>query len=578
MVPIAFYRSLLSRLFGEEPEESDESREGAEQEQALQPEMKPPPPPRELQLSQDHALRQLWSLRAHHAGWLPQPALSLAERPDLPALLSDAEIQRELARLQITVTASANERLRQTRSKSVSPASAGAAPPLPDLDAQVMVFTAASGMAAWLMVYPPVGRGAEVDRRGLDKALEEHGVRFGIDEVLLNELPQDQGRYFRLFPCARGKPAVHGTDGRIVDFFPRVIEKKITVDENNRVDYTSLNFIHNASQGDVICKLIPPTEGEPGRTVQGAEIPARDGKNAVLPKGRHTEIAEDGLSLLASIAGHVEFSGRAFQVKPLLDIPGNVDFSTGDINFLGDVCIRGDICSGFTVRAMGNITVGGVVEACTVEAGGDLVVSGGVQGDNVAVIRAQKSIFAKFIENACVYAKESICSDCLINCDVYCDGGIEVRSGRMTVIGGALRAAHEVSAGTVGSRAECRTEIVLGGQPCGKFEYHILLQEIGQLEKDLEKTEPQPDSPAKLSRMSKMRMQLMVNRKKLEQVNKERELLAGEAEEDPGLRRLVCGTVYPGTVLTIGCSEPYFFDSRTVSCTALLVNGEICLM
>ena len=84
-----------------------------------------------------------------------------------------------------------------------------------------------------------------------------------------------------------------------------------------------------------------------------------------------------------------------------------MDFSTGDINFLGDVCIHGDICSGFTVRAIGNITVGGVVEACTVEAGGDLVVSGGVQGDNQAVIRAQRNIFAKFIENSCVYVKDS---------------------------------------------------------------------------------------------------------------------------------------------------------------------------
>ena len=159
MIRIAFYRSLLSRLFGEEPEASDESQE-AVQEQTPQPEQNPPPPPRELQLSQDHAIRQLWSLRAHPSGWLPQPALSLAERPDLPALLSDGEIQRELARLQITVTASANERLRQVRSKSASPASPGEAPPLPDLDAQVMVFTAANGLAAWLMVYPPVGQGS----------------------------------------------------------------------------------------------------------------------------------------------------------------------------------------------------------------------------------------------------------------------------------------------------------------------------------------------------------------------------------------------------------------------------------
>ncbi|MCI8759030.1 MAG: DUF342 domain-containing protein, partial [Oscillospiraceae bacterium] len=296
-----------------------------------------------------------------------------------------------------------------------------------------------------------------------------------------------------------------------------------------------------------------------------------------LPKGRHTEISEDGMSLLASSSGHVEFSGRAFQVKPLLDIPANVDFSTGDINFLGDVCIHGDICSGFTVRAIGNITVGGVVEACTVEAGGDLVVSGGVQGDNQAVIRAQRNIFAKFIENSCVYVKDSLHADCLINCDVYCDGEVEVRSGRMTVIGGTLRAARSVSAGTVGSRAECRTEVFLGGQPCADFECHILHQEIGQLEKDLEKTERQPDSPAKLSSMSKMRMQLMINRKKLAQLDKERELAAGEQEEaeKPPLR-LACSTVYPGTVLGIN-GVTHQFDRRYSPCTADLAGGEIRL-
>ena len=42
-------------------------------------------------------------------------------------------------------------------------------------------------------------------------------------------------------------------------------------------------------------------------------------------------------TLIASMAGHVEFTGRSFQVKPVLDIQGDVDFSTGDINFIGDI-------------------------------------------------------------------------------------------------------------------------------------------------------------------------------------------------------------------------------------------------
>lgn len=559
MISIAFYHKILSRLFGGEPEEETQAGQETPSQQDPGP---PPPAPRELTLPQDHPIRQLWSIHALQAKRLPQPLLRLTDPPDMP--LTDQEAEKELARLQGIVSSSARDRLARLDSGGAS-----------DLDAQTVVLTAASGMAAWLLVYPPEGQGAEVDRAMLDRALKESKVSWGVDEALLDILPQDPERYFHLFLCAWGKSAVQGVDGKVVDLFPRVLERSVTVDENNRVDYTTLNFFQNVNKGDVICRLIPPTRGVEGRTVTNQSIPARDGRAATLPKGRHTEISADGSSLLASSSGHVEFSGRAFQVKPLLDIPANVDFSTGDINFLGDVCIHGDICSGFTVRAIGNITVGGVVEACTVEAGGDLVVSGGVQGDNQAVIRAQRSIFAKFIENSCVYVKESLHADCLINCDVYCDGDVEVRSGRMTIIGGTLRAAQSVSAGIVGSRAECRTEVFLGGQPCADFECHILRQEIKQLEKDLEKTERQPDSPDKLGRMSKMRMQLMINQKKLAQLDKERELAAGE-QEDQSPCRLTCTTVYPGTVLRID-EAAHQFDRRLSPCTAALADGEIRL-
>lgn len=560
MIPIAFYRTFLSRLFGDEPEKETQEVQEAPPQQDPGP---PPPAPRELALPQDHPISQLWSIHALTARRLPQPRVCLTDPPDLP--LTEQEAEKELARLQSALTGSAGSRLALLDSGSAS-----------DLDAQVTVFTAASGMAAWLLVYPPSGQGAEVNRELLDRALAESKVSWGLDEALLEHLPQNPERYFHLFLCACGKPAIQGLDGRVVDLFPRVLERSVAVDENNRVDYNTLNFFQNVNKGEVICKLIPPTEGVEGRTVTDQPIPARDGKKASLPKGRHTEISEDGMSLLASSCGHVEFSGRAFQVKPLLDIPANVDFSTGDINFLGDVCIHGDICSGFTVRAIGSITVGGVVEACTVEAGGDLVVSGGVQGDNQAVIRAQRNIFAKFIENSCVYVKESLHADCLINCEVYCDGEVEVRSGRMTVIGGTLRAAQSVSAGTVGSRAECRTEVSLGGQPCADFEWRILRQEIEQLEKDLEKTERQPDSPSKLSRMSKMRMQLMINQKKLAQLDKERAQLAEEQEEEEASLRFTCSTVYPGTVLSIN-GVTHQFDRRYSPCTADLAGGEIHL-
>lgn len=565
--------SLFSRLFGAKPGEPEET----EPERPPVPEPPPaqPPPQCELLLPPEHSMHRLWSAYCQQAGWIPQPVLRL----DLPpgGVMSHQDTQKELARLQMTVNSTANGRLRQLKPKPKKGAPEGEPPPPPpDLDAQAVVFTSSSLLTSWLLVYPPCGQGKELDRELLDKALRENKVCFGLDEALLDELPGKQERYFHIFPAAQGRPAVHGVDGRVVDLFPRTAERTVTPDENNRVDYTSLDFVHNVEEGGMICKIIQPTKGTPGRTVQDKEVPARDGKAPAVPSGRNTRLSEDGSALLAAIAGHVEFSGRSFQVRPLLEIPGNVDFSSGNINFLGDVHVRGDIRSGFTVRAMGNITVDGVVEACTVEAGGDLLVSGGVQGDNQAVIRAQRSVFAKYLENASVYVRDSLHTDCIINCNVYCDGSVDVRSGRMTIIGGSVRAAHEVSAGIIGSRMEGRTDIVLGGQPCADFDYDILAQEVRQLEEDLAKTERQPDSPYKLSRMSKERMQLMVNRRKLDQLDREKELLASDPEE-AGLRRLTCAEVYPGTVLSIGAAV-YRFERKIHPCVATLADGEIRLI
>lgn len=568
-----FKNSFLSWLFGarsDEPEEIEEQLSAQSQEQ---PEAQPPdcPPRYSLDLAQSHAIFKLWTVYSEQTGWKPKPKLAFEGIPDL--LMDDVTAKAELLRLQMVVNSTANgrfEQLRKVEKRGEEQFS------LPDLDAQVAVFLSKDNLTAWLLAYPPVGDGRELDREALDRELAKQQVRFGIDEELLEALPQNPERYFRLFLAAQGRAAVNGVDGRVIDLFPRTEERKLTVDENNRVDYTNLDFIHNVEKDGVICRIVPPTQGEPGRTVQDQAVPAKAGKPASVPKGRNTAVSEDGQSLVSTITGHVEFSGRTFQVKPVLDIPGNVDFSVGNINFLGDVCIHGDICSGFTVRAMGNITVQGVVEACTVEAGRDLVVARGVQGDNQAVIRAQRSVFAKYLENSCVYAKMDLESECIINCDVYCGGGVTVRSGHSKIIGGKIHAAHEVKAGVVGSRVGNRTDIVLGGQPCEEFDFDLLTKEVQELERTLERIDRQPDSPSKISRMAKLRMQLTLNKGKLEEIRKDREQRVEELQ-DPGVRRMECSTVFPGTVLTIG-DAVHCFDDKVSPCSATLADDGIHLI
>lgn len=564
---------LLSWLFGSEPEEDPE------EEAPVQPQVKAaPPPPQEadpfrLSLPPDHAVHQLYRLWRERTGSYSPPSFRL-QGPDGKDVMPASQTKQELARLLLTVNATANQRWNKVHPKDRKAGREGEEPsPPPNLDAQAAVFVSNDRLTAWVFAYPPVGEGRELDRAMLDQALKDRQVSYGLDHDLLDALPGDPERYFRLHLAARGKPVVHGRDGQVVDLFARKPERKLVLDEYNRVDYAAVSFIQNANEGDTICRVIEPTAGEDGKTVLGQDLPARSGRTASVPKGRNTALTEDGTALVATRTGHVEFNGRTFQVKPVLDIDGSVDYSSGNINFLGDVHVHGDVCTGFTVRAMGNITVEGVVEAAMVEAGGDLIMVKGAQGDNQAVLRASHSIYAKYLENCCVYAMEDLHSDCIINCDVYCDGLVEVRSGRGTIIGGSIRAAHEVSAEVMGSRSECRTAVVLGGLPCQEFDHEVLVREITGLEEELEKTELQPESPAKFTRMGKIRMQLSLNRNKLVQFDRDLEEQQ-EGGEEPGLRRLTCTVAYPGTSVTIGPAS-YHFREETRPVNASLIEGEI---
>lgn len=531
-----------------------------------------------LELPAEHPINRLYNQRKQEAGYLPPPRICLDEDEVLPSEM----VQREKNRLQTLLKSVCSARLKEaggkpenSLKKKQKDTELEDGPPA--LDALPVFFLSNDRLYAWLIVLPPIRQGEELSREMLYAALAGQGISYGIDTRLADRLAHDEKRYFNLFLIARGKPAFDGKNGNIVDNFPRVIERVLEVDGFDQVDYTALNLIHNVEQGQEICRLIKPTDGEPGRTVLDQELPAKSGKSVPLPKGRNTEVSEDGTQLLASIAGHVEFTGRSFQVKPVLDIQGNVDFSTGDLNFLGDINIQGDVLSGFTVRAMGNIHVDGVVEAgSTVEAGGDLVVVKGILGDGTTTVQSQRSIFSKYIENATICVRENIQTDCIIGSSIYCGGEVLVQSGRGSILGGRIWAAHKVSARIVGSQSECKTSISLGGRPCANFERESAQREVIALEMELERLECQPDSSVKSNLLGKTRIKLATAELRLQQA---KAILDAQTEvaDEAESGRLECGIAYPGTKIIFG-EESLRLHQISRQCIAKQINGEIVIM
>ena len=572
---------IASILFGAKAKDEDTVEEPGTERRQLEDECPEAPSlaaedPALIKLPGEHPLLQLYGLRRREAGPLPAPRLCMDEEGTLPEEL----IRREKGRLQTALKNVCNFRLKSTKSNANRRKKDGeeAEREPQGLDAMPWFFISGDKLYAWVMVFPPMGKGRELTREMLYDAIKDQGIAFGVNERLADRLAHGDQRYFNLFLIAQGKPAFDGKNGNIVDYFPRVLERVLTVDEYDQVDYTALNLIHNVKEGQEICRLIRPTEGEPGRTVLDQEIPAKSGKSVSLPKGRNTEISEDGDALVALADGHVEFTGRSFQVKPVLDVPGNVDFSTGNIKFLGDVNIKGDVLTGFTVRAMGSIWVGGVIEAgSTVEAGGDLTVVKGILGDGTTTVRAQRCVFSKYIENATIYVRENLQTDAIINGGVYCDGEVLVRSGRGVIMGGRVWAAKKVSASTVGSKSERRTSIVLGGMPCTSFEREQVRRELKELEIEHERLECQMDSPVKDSLLSKVRVKLSTTELRLQQLEEDlqniKETLG--SKEDDG--RLECGIAYAGTEIRFG-EEAIRLQREERQCIAKMVCGEIIVM
>lgn len=498
----------------------------------------------ELFFPPDHALNLL---RAHWSGLeLPPLRLSLLpEGQDAPLLPCEAAAE-EAAALRNTLTLAAVQRhtlLCQTEDGSA-----------PVLDEQAVVHLSGDEMTAWLFFLPPVGGGKNLTLLQLLQLLAKHGVSNGLDLPLLKRLPAFEARYFRLFPVARGTVPVSGEDGRVIDRYPRTPAKPTVGEKLDHADYTTLNLVQDISEGEVICEIIPPTRGTPGSTVTGKPLPAQAGVPPQIPQGRNTALTEDGKYLVATQPGHVEFLGPNFQVKPILEIQEDVDRASGSINFLGDIHIHGDVCSGATIRALGNIQIDGVIEDCTIEAAENLIVSSGVQGQDRAVLRACKSVFAKYLEHCCVYARESVQADCIIDCEIYSNGGVRACTGRGVIIGGTIRSAAEVSATMVGSKAERLTNVVLGGLPCEESERVQMLEEIAATEEALRECETLPDGPDRESRLSKLRLNLCVSKMKMEKFDKELRIKAAAALAEDH-RRLISSAVYPGTVVTIGHSS-----------------------
>ena len=299
-------------------------------------------------------------------------------------------------------------------------------------------------------------------RAQLQQAGVVHGVKWSELSLLLAE-----GKPVQHVAVAVGTAPKPGADGRVEYLFRSTTEG--LVEHAGRVDWREARVITSVEAGAPVARKIPAVPGEPGVDVLGHQVAARPPRDARVALGAGTALAEDDPNVvLATVSGAVRLdaSGRVTVDNTYL-IRGDVDLTTGNVDFDGSVVIDKDVRRGFSIKATGDVEVTGLIEEASIMAGGSIIALGGViGGSGAASLQAGRDIMARFANQATLLAgHDVILGQEAINCTIEAEGRIAVGGAVPTrgfIRGGTLRAAQSISAFTVGAARGSRTELQAG--------------------------------------------------------------------------------------------------------------------
>lgn len=399
------------------------------------------------------------------------------------------------------------------------------------------------------------------------ECLNKNGVIYGINKTNLETIIK-YPVYGEMVCIAEGTAPVNGQNGKVEFHFDIKRESKPTILEDGKVDFRELNLIESVEQGQVLCTLIPPARGTPGKTVCGTDIAAMDGKPAALPKGRNVSAVDDGTKLVANISGQVNYLEGKVNVFSTHEVQADVDNSTGNINFIGNVSIKGNVLSGFVVEAGGSVEVMGVVEGAVIKAGGDIILRRGMQGMGKGLLISGGDIISRYIENSNVQAKDNIKAEAIMHSMVKCGNKLELSGRKGLLVGGSCRVGKEITAKVIGSHLATTTDIEVGVDPTMRERYKNVKDEIISVETDLRKADQAVTilkkleimgtlTPEKQEMLSKSIRTKIYLTSRLSELTDEMNLLEGKLQQDVYGKIKCYNFIYPGTKVAIGSCMMY---------------------
>ena len=324
----------------------------------------------------------------------------------------------------------------------------------------------AQGLAAWIAAAPDADWSAITPEDALESiaaaqiaVTDAVRARVGkfVDACRSSEGPSEK------FLVAQGTAPVEGRHGEFQPDDDSESEPAPNPDDDH-IDYRSLNTVRTVDKGQVIGTLIPAVPSAPGRNVFGKPI-APSLRTEDVKIGDNIRLDPDHAGrVIATESGTIIYRLGKLDIDEVVQIRGDIDYESGNVDATSHVHVRGTVRDLFTVKARKSITVIGAIEGAQVDAGEDLIVRGGIAGRGRARITAGASVAAKFCNEAELTAAGDITlGKEAMHSQLRAQGKLVAEHGN--IVGGHIYARQGAIVRSLGNDNDVPTTITIGTHP-----------------------------------------------------------------------------------------------------------------
>lgn len=255
------------------------------------------------------------------------------------------------------------------------------------------------------------------------------------------------------------------------DGWPEYIETTLRMDkkagkelEDGRIDFKERGWLREVRKDEQVGIYHPGQKKRDGFDIYGEKKEALD-KIVGFRMGENLYRDPENPTIVKSLVnGYFHQHGRTISINETLEIKGDIDYDVGNIEFFGNVEVKGDIKPGFSVTSFGNVVVHGVVDSGSIFASKSLVIHRGYLGKKEgSKIECLGDIEVLYVRNGNVKAGGKIViKDFVHNSILNSNDEIIAVEKTGQIVGGVTNARRKITVLEAGSEQEVQTRFICG--------------------------------------------------------------------------------------------------------------------